>query len=88
MAAPATLTDLINLVTTIIGVTIPIAVAIALFAFFWGVFRGFGKMDSVDKRVEARQMLVWSLIGLFVVITLGGIVALFGTFLPDLQGGA
>ena len=88
MGTPSTLTELINMITTIIGITIPIAVAIALFAFFWGVFRGFGKMDSVDKRVEARQMLVWSLIGLFVVITLGGIVALFGTFLPDLQGGA
>lgn len=80
-----TLTTLITHITELVALVIPIAFAIALFAFFWTLFRGFGKTDSVDKRAEARQALVWSLIALFVIITLSGIVALFGASIPDLQ---
>lgn len=77
-----TLTDLINLVTDLIAYTIPIAVALALLAFMWSAFQAFGKSDSVDGRKEARQMLLWSLIAIVVIATLGGLVALVSsTFL-------
>lgn len=78
------LTTLITDVTNLIALTIPIAVAIAFLVFFWGIFQGFGKMDSVDKRAEVRQALLWSLVALLVIVALGGIVALFGATFPDL----
>ena len=80
-----TLTSLIQFVTSLIGLTIPIAAALALFAFLWGILRGFGKMESVDKRTEARQMILWALVALFVVVTLGGIIAVFTSTFPDLR---
>lgn len=77
-----TLTSLINQITALVGLVIPIALALALLAFFWGIFRAFGKTDSVDGRADARQTLLWSVIAMFVVLTLGGIIALFtGSFL-------
>jgi hypothetical protein len=82
-----TLTSIIQLITTIIGATIPVALGIALLAFFWGIFQAFGKMDSVDKRAEARQAIFWSAIALFVIVTLGGIIALFTSTFPGLGGG-
>lgn len=79
------LRDIIEVLTDLVGAVIPIAVALALLAFFWGIFQAFGKVESVDKRTEARQTIVWSLVALFVVVTLGGIIAVFlGTF-PDLR---
>ncbi len=80
-----TLTTLIQFITTLIAATIPIALGLALLAFFWGIFQAFGKTDSVDKRSEARQALVWSAIALFVVVSLAGIIAVFQATFPDLQ---
>ncbi len=79
------LTSLIQLVTNLIGVTIPIALGIALIAFFWGIFQAYGKIDNVEKRVEARQTIIWSLIALLVVVSLGGIIAVFTSTFPDLK---
>jgi uncharacterized membrane protein len=70
-----TITSIIQLITSIINSTIPIAAGVALLAFFWGVFQAFGKIDAVDKRAEARQTIFWSLIALFVIVTLSGIIA-------------
>lgn len=81
-----TLTTIIQQITTLIAYTIPIAVMLALLAFFWGVFQAFGKVDSVEKRKEARSALIWSGIALFVVVSLAGIVAVFQATFPDLQG--
>lgn len=82
---PSSLRTIIELITCYIGLTIPIAFGIALLAFFWSIFQLFGKIDSVDKRAEGRTMLIWSLIALFVIASLGGIVAIFQSTFPDLR---
>ena len=83
--ATGTLTQIIGLITCYAGMVIPLALAVALFAFFWGVFKAFGKTDSAESRSEAQQALVWSAIGLFVVVSLAGIIAIFQATFPDLQ---
>lgn len=85
-AASGTLTQIINLVTCLIGLTIPLALALALLAFFWTLFQAFGKVDSADGRKDAYQALLWSGIALFVVVSLAGIIAVFQATFPDLQG--
>lgn len=83
-----TLTSLIQLITTIIAAAIPIAAGVALIAFFWGIFMAFGKVDSVDSRAEARQTIMWSMIALFVLFTLGGIIMVISnTFSLGVAGG-
>ena len=82
-----TLTSIINSLTALIGATIPIAAALALFFFFWGIFMAFGNTDNVDKRAEVRQTIMWSLIALFVIFTLGGLIAVFTSTFPDLRPG-
>jgi uncharacterized membrane protein len=79
------LTDIIETVTELIGATIPIALALALLAFMWGVFQAFGKTDNVEGRSEARQAIFWSLIAIVVVVSLAGIIAIFTATFPDLQ---
>lgn len=80
-----TLTTLIEFVTRLIATTIPIAVALALLFFFWGLFKVFGKTDSVEGRSDAQQTILWSLIALFIIVSLGGIIAVFTSTFPDLR---
>ncbi len=79
------LTDLIYYLAELIGYTIPISAAIALLVFFWGVFQAFGRLESVEKRTEVRQTIVWSLVALFVIVALGGIISIFLATFPDLR---
>lgn len=80
-----TLTSLIQYVTELIAYSIPLALGLALLAFFWNLFQTFGKVDSVEGRKEGMQALVWSAIALFVVVSLAGIIAIFQATFPDLQ---
>ena len=84
-ATTGTLTQIINLITCLVGLVIPLALGLALLAFFWSLFRAFGKVDSVDGRKEAQQGLVWSALALFVVVSLAGIIAIFQATFPDLS---
>lgn len=72
-----TLTSLIEYVTELIALTIPLALGLALLAFFWSIVQGFGKTDDVKKRAELRQSILWILLALFVMVSLGGIIAVF-----------
>lgn len=78
------LTGLIKLVTDIIWITIPIAVAFALLGFFWGVFQLMTSLDSADKRADARQTLLWSVLALFVIASLAGLIELLQASIPGL----
>lgn len=86
--AVGTLTQIIGLITCLVGLVIPLALALALLGFMWGVFKAFGKTDSTDGRAEARQAILWSAIALLVVATLGGIIAVFQETFPDLESRA
>jgi hypothetical protein len=64
----------------IVGILIPIMFALAILAFFWGIFRYvFGQ--SGESKVNGRKVMLWSLIAIFVMVSLYGIINLFGNTL-------
>lgn len=67
---------IIYIVINLIQVATPIVVGIALITFFWAIFQSFGRLDTVEQRVDIRKTLVWSVIAIFVVVTLAGIVSI------------
>ena len=74
MGAGSTLKDLIMLITNLIGAALPLAVALGLLGFFWGIFRAFGSQDDAEKRKEGYEYIVWSLLAIIVVVSIGGII--------------
>lgn len=81
-----TLTSLIQFITNeLIGASIRVFLALALFAFFWNIFQTFGNIDNAEKRKDGRDALMWSAIALFVIVSLAGIIAIFQATFPDLQ---
>ncbi len=90
----STFEGLVNKFINIIQLVVPLIFAIALVAFLWGIFQYF--FSGEEKKEEAKSFLLYSLIGLFVMVSVWGLVrVLTGTFVldttipdyPSLRGG-
>ncbi|MDP3726546.1 MAG: hypothetical protein Q8R36_05120 [bacterium] len=96
--APGNLQDLIGRFVEILAALIPLLFGIALIGFLWGVAITILQADNEEKRKEGRQIMVWGIIGLFVMTAVWGIVIVIGgTFgirflerpnAPQLPGGS
>lgn len=72
--------DIINAGYGIItGVLIPLAFALCLFYFLWGVAK-YIKAEGDEKATkEGRSIMIWGIVGLFVASSIWGIVAFIRT---------
>lgn len=68
------LTSLLTAVETIVRRLIPLAAGLALLAFFWGIARFIFAAGNEEARKEGRQFMVWSVVALFVLTSIWGIV--------------
>ena len=68
--------DIINAATNIItGILIPLAFALCLFYFFWGVAQYLRTGAGGEKAAqEARGVMVWGIVGIFVAFSVWGII--------------
>jgi hypothetical protein len=71
---------MIDLVKAAFGIVtdtlIPLAFALCLFYFFWGVAKyirtGAGSEDAAK---EGKQIMIWGIVGLFVAFSVWGIIS-------------
>lgn len=70
----------------IINISIPILVGLAILAFFWGLVRYIWSQGS-DGKIEAKKVMLYSLVAVFVMVSLYGIIYLAqSTFGVDQTG--
>jgi K+-transporting ATPase A subunit len=77
MTPPTTFAEFLDLLGSIIQSLIPIIVALTLLVFFWGLtklIRGSADAKAVE---EGKELMKWGIVGLFVMISVWGIIALF-----------
>jgi NADH:ubiquinone oxidoreductase subunit 2 (subunit N) len=78
-----TIQDFGGIIITLINtVAVPIVFALAFIVFIWGIFQYFiqGGHDE-EKRESGKQLMLWGLIGFFVMVSVWGLVhILLGTF--------
>lgn len=86
------LTDLINFFTCILNRTVlPLLVSLAVVFFLWGVIQYVINPASTEEREKGQQYMIWGIIGIFVIVSIWGLVAILtGTFgidvlIPQLQ---
>lgn len=77
---------LVTSVGGIVGLLIPIVFAIALLVFFWGLVMFLANAGEEDARAKGRQLMIWGIIGLFVMASVWGIVAFVGDLFGIDQG--
>lgn len=83
-ASAATITsleDLLLYATDVINMIIPILFGIALLFFLWGVVKYIKNGGEPKAREEARNFMIFGIIGLFVMVSVWGLVrVLVNTF--------
>lgn len=73
------------IIVLINNVAVPLIFALAFLVFLWGVFKYLiqGAGDQ-EKRKEGAQLVLWAIIGFFVMISVWGLVRILtGTFNLD-----
>ena len=75
------LKDLIGAVGKLINVyLLPLFMAVALLVFLWGLARFIFKVGGDEKAVEeGRNIMIWGLLALFVMVSIWGIISFFQT---------
>lgn len=67
---------LLRSIGRLVNIALPIVVAIALLAFFWGLARFI--FGGAEKKDEAQSMMIWGIVALFVMISVWGLVRFIG----------
>lgn len=71
-----TVTGLICKTSAIIIDIIPVLVALATLYFFWGLANWVLNSGDAEKTKEGRTRMIWGLVALFFILSIGGVIAL------------
>lgn len=77
ISAPTDFRSLVNLFINIINPLLGLLVGLALLAFFKGLVSFIGKSGDAAKHQEGRDLMVWGVIALFVMVSVFGILRFF-----------
>ncbi len=84
-STPKTFKDVICIFIDLLSLIVPILASMALLVFFWGLVKFIYNSGSESAREEAKNVMFWGVIGLFVMFSIWGIISFFT---GDLFGGA
>lgn len=81
------LIQLLTLAQSIVIRLVPLAVGIAVLCFFWFLIRFITKGDSPDEQKKSMTGMGLSILALFAMVSIWGIIGLLGSFFGVNQGG-
>ncbi|MEX0933985.1 MAG: hypothetical protein WD003_01860 [Candidatus Paceibacterota bacterium] len=97
LAAPRNLFDVIGIIFNLLAALIPVIFTLALIFFLWGAAKYILKSDDATAQKEGRKFMLYGIIALFVMVSIGGLVGILGRtfdvetrgfpFLPEETGG-
>ena len=70
----------------LIGILLPIVVALALLFFFWGLAKFILASGDEDAKDQGKRIMIWGVVALFVMASVWGLVAFFGNLTGVDQG--
>jgi len=77
-------TRAVSLTTTlgvIIGKLVPIAFALGVLYFFYGMAKYIGNAGNEDAKEQGKQIMIYGLLAMFVMVSVFGIIKLAGNFI-------
>ncbi len=81
--------ELLGNIKELLNLVIPILIILALIYFFWGVIRYvITSKGNEEAQALARNQIVYGLLGIFVLLSIFGIINLIGTTLKISPGGS
>jgi len=76
VALAQSLTGMLTTVGNLINQATPIVIALALLYFFWGLANYILHADDPEKKEEGRNIMIWGVIALFIMVSVWGIIRL------------
>lgn len=73
--------DFVDAIGALVALALPIVVAIALLVFFWGLVKFIFAQGNEESKAEAKKIMLWGLIALFVMVSVWGLVEFIGSAL-------
>jgi len=70
------LANLISAIARLVGALVPILITLALVVFFFGLVRYLWGAGGKGDHSKGKQLMIWGLISLFVMVSVWGIVRL------------
>ncbi len=67
--------DVLAIVVGIFNIVVSVIVGFALLMFLWGVAKFIGNADNETARTEGKNLMIWGIVALFVMISVWGLVA-------------
>ena len=61
-------------ITSLVNSVIPFIVGLTVFVIIWGIFLYVAKAGEEEKRAQARQFILWGVIGVFFMLSIWGFV--------------
>ena len=77
--AQQTFTGFLTQIKGTINAIIPVIIAITVLVFLWGVANYIMSAGDEEKRKEARQFIIWGLVGFVIMIGIWGLINVFVT---------
>lgn len=75
LAQASNINSVLSLITSVLNAIVPIIIALAVVWFLWGVFQYVIASDPEEK-TGARNHMIWGIIGIFVMVSVWGLVNL------------
>src|SRR3989338_6244089 len=73
--------SLVIAIGNIVELALPIVVGIALLVFFWGLVKFIFAQGNEEAKADAKKIMLWGLIALFVMVAVWGLVRFIGSAL-------
>lgn len=77
IAFAATLNGLLNALISVVQTIIPVIMGCAVLVFFWGIVKFIHNAGDEKAVEEGKGLMLWGMIGLFVMVALWGIIGYF-----------
>lgn len=77
-SADGTINGLITTAQNILEIVIPALLVIATLVFIWGVITYILAKGSEERKKQGYTLIIWGLVGLFVIVTMWGLVRVIG----------
>lgn len=72
---PENFKDVIDIFVELIYYIVPVLAGAALLVFVWGLVKFISNASDVKAQTEGKQLIIWGLVALFVMVSVEGILS-------------
>lgn len=96
IASAQTFSSILGVFASLVNQLIPLTMALALLAFFWGLVKYIWSSGNEEGKADGKKIMIAGIVGLFVMVSVWGLVGIIaqtfgvrtgGTQAPPTVGG-